>query len=248
MERRLPLVPPGPLASSKLLSLLPPSEYAGLAARLVPVSLETKRVLFEPGEAISHVYFPIDAMISLVAVFDDGTAIEIATIGNEGLAGLPAFLETGSLPFQGICQVGGDALRIRADDLKDFFGEGARLPSLLQRYTQALLVQIGQSSACNRIHSMEERCARWLLQTHDRVGDDEFNLTHEFLAEMLGVRRASVSVAAGELQRTGLIQYNRGRVTIQNRPGLEAAACECYVVITREYERLLGSQAFPSQD
>jgi CRP-like cAMP-binding protein len=232
---------------NRLLALLPARELE-LLPKLEHVELELNRVIFEPDAPLSYVYFPIDALISLSAILEDGTAIEIATIGNEGMAGLPAFLETDSLPFQAICQVAGDALRMRVQDLTEYLRDGATLNVLLRRYTQALFVQVGQSAVCNRVHAMEERCARWLLQTHDRVGDDEFNITHEFLAEMLGVRRASVSVAAGELQKAGHIQYNRGRVTIVDREGLERSACECYAVVREEYERLLGRDAFDVSD
>lgn len=233
---------------NRLLALLPAAELALIEPKFEYVELVLARILSEPHEPITHVYFPLDAMISVSSILDDGTAIEVATVGNEGMAGMPVALGTISQPFQEICQVAGSALKLRASDLTEHIAGPSRLPELIRRYAQALFVQVGQSSVCNRMHAMDMRCARWLLQTHDRVGDDEFNITHEFLAEMLGVRRASVSVAAGELQRAGYIQYNRGRVTIVDRAGLEGAACECYAMVHGEYERLLGPGVFEATD
>jgi CRP-like cAMP-binding protein len=231
-------------ARNHLLSLLPAAELELLLPSLDAVTLETRRVLWEPDEEIGYVHFPLDALISISAILEDGSATEVATIGSEGVSGIAAFLDTESLPFQGICLVGGEVLRMKAADLPGYLGAGRRLPRLMQCYIQTIFVQVGQSAVCNRMHPIDKRCARWLLQTHDRVGADEFNLTHEFLAEVLGVRRAGVSVAARELQQRGLIRYSRGRVTIVDRGGLEGASCECYRVVRNEYERLLGDEAF----
>jgi CRP-like cAMP-binding protein len=171
----------------------------------------------------------------------DCAAVEIATVGNEGMVGLEIFLGGEHTPAAAFCQVQGRAARIAADVFRQLARDSSPFTALLLRYTQAVLTQVAQSAACNRVHSIEERCARWLLMTHDRVPGDRFELTQEFLAEMLGTRRPSVSVAASILQRAGFIRYSRGRVEIVDRAGLESAACECYAVIASEYERLIGA-------
>jgi CRP-like cAMP-binding protein len=166
--------------------------------------------------------------------------VEIATVGNEGMVGLPLVLGGESTPDTCFCQVAGRADRIPAGPFKEALRASSAMQRLLLRDTQALLNQVAQAAACNRMHPVEERCARWLLLTHDRAGTDTFALTHEFLGYMLGTRRASVSLAAAILQQAGLITYRRGVVTILDRPGLEAAACECYGIITAEFVRRLG--------
>jgi CRP-like cAMP-binding protein len=171
---------------------------------------------------------------------EDGTVVELATVGNEGMVGLPVFLGGDTMPLKAFVQIPGDAMRMKADVFKDSVNQGSPLHGLLQRYTQALFNQVAQSTACNRVHSIEERCCRWLLMTRDRVESDGFPLTQEFLSQMLGVRRPSVSVVAAILQKAGLIRYSRGRITILDREGLEAAACECYAIIKQEFDRLLG--------
>jgi CRP-like cAMP-binding protein len=225
---------------NRLLASLPGGDREQLRPLLEPVRLDFKQVLYAPNEPIAHVYFPLDAVVSLLTVMEDGASVEIGTVGNEGMVGLPVFLGADSLPSQAFSQVPGDALRMEAP----VFREAAeRLPALrraMHRYTQALFNQVAQSAACNRLHSLEERCARWLLMTHDRVGTDRFQLTQEFLAQMLGTRRPSVSVAAGMLQQAGFIRYSRGRITVADREGLEGASCECYEVIRQEFDRLLG--------
>jgi CRP-like cAMP-binding protein len=192
-----------------------------------------------PSASSSHVYFPIGVVISLVTSMEDGTAVELATVGREGMVGLPVFLGTGSLPIQAFGQIPGEALRVTAEAFRAEIKRNGPLVQVLNRYMQALFIQVAQVAACNRVHLVEQRRARWLLQTHDRVGADQFLLTQEFLAQMLGVRRAGVSVAAGLLQKAGLIRYARGRITILDRPGQESAACECYRVVRREFDRLL---------
>ena len=180
-------------------------------------------------------------MISLVTYLEDGPSVEIATVGREGMVGISLFLETATVAWRAFGQVPGKALRIRAETFREEVDRNGALVRLLKRYTQALLSQVAQSSACNCVHTIEQRCARWLLQTHDRVGSDHYPLTQEFLAQMLGMRRSSVSQAAGGLQKAGLIRYVRGRITVLDRAGLEAASCECYAIIRREFERLLGN-------
>lgn len=235
---------PGPQASepNRLLAALPEEEYEQLRPALEPVSLSLKRVLFNPNEPIEHVHFVRSGVVSLVANMEDRTVVELATVGNEGMVGLSVFLGADAIPVQAFVQIPGHATRMPADQFKAAIGSSHRLPELLNRYTQALFLQIAQGAACNRVHSIEERCARWLLLTHDRVDSDHFELTQEFLGQMLGVRRPSVNVAARTLQQAGLIRYSRGNITVLDRAGLEAAACECYRIIRQEYDRLLGSK------
>jgi len=218
-----------------VLAAVPAAEAQRLASLLTPVSLEIKTVLFEPGERIDAVHFPLDGVVSLVTPLEDGAIVEVATVGNEGVVGVP-LVPGGSLAVRAISQVPGRALRMEASP---FLGEMERrgaLYEVVQRYTSALFGQIAQAAACNRLHSNEERLSRWLLMSHDRVGVDEFAITHEFLGQMLGSRRATVTLSAGILQAAGLIRYHRGHVSIIDRPGLEGVACECYSVIKRELD------------
>lgn len=198
--------------------------------------------MFDVDRRIEYVYFPEDALISVVSVMTDGSAVETATIGDEGVVGLPVFLGTDRTPAQAFCQVPGQAYRLESDAFRRELARPGGLRDALSLYTQALFTQVAQSSACNRLHTMRERCARWLLQTHDRVGRDEFPLTQQFLSQMLGVRRATVTEAAGGLQADGLITYEYGRITIRDRRRLEAASCECYEITRREFARLLDGR------
>jgi len=197
-----------------------------------------KKVLYEPYKPIQYVYFIDCGVVSLVSIMEDGATVEVGTIGNEGMVGLPLFLGAGTTPHQTFVQVPGTATRIQAEVFKRVVSPNSFLHSLLQQYTQALFNQISQSAACNRLHSIEERCCRWLLMTHDRVESDQFELIQEFLAQMLGVRRAGVSVVAAMLQQAGLIRYSRGKMNILDRAGLEAGSCECYAIVKREFDRL----------
>jgi CRP-like cAMP-binding protein len=219
---------------------LEPKERERLLAVTSPVSLESKQILLCGGDRIDTVYFPDTAVVSLLVTMDDGTAVEVANIGNEGIVGVSAFLGVDTLGGKESYQVEVPG-QARAMDVATFIKAAGRNPlrSLVEHYIQAQFIQVAQRMACVALHSIPERCSRWLLLTHDRVGDREFPLTQEFLAQMLGVRRASVSVAAGALQHAGLISYSRGRVTILDREGLENAACECYGIIRSEFERLL---------
>lgn len=207
------------------------------------VRLSQKEVLLEPDQPHTHVYFPADAVISLLTTFRDGGAVEVGTVGCEGMVGLPVYLGTGAMPVLTMAQIPGDVLRVPAGSFARLLEELPRIRIVLDRYTQAFLSQVFQAAACHGHHDIEARCARWLLMTHDRVGSRQFALTHELLAYMLGVRRAGVTEAAGALQQAGVIRYNRGRVEVIDRAGLEAASCECYGVIRRVYEELLGSEA-----
>jgi len=231
------------LKSNRLLGALPVEEFEHLRPHLETITLEVKDFLYERDVPIEHVYFPIDCVTSVMAQMKDGRMVEVGTIGKEGMDGLPVFLGAQTAPLTSFCQVPGDAARMAADALRSEVGPGDRLHELLRRFTEATLVFAAQSSACNRLHSVEQRCSRWILHTHDRVGKDEFHLTQEFLSQMLGVRRASVSEVASALQGEGLISYWRGNLRILDRSGLEAVACECHGVITKEFDRLLDSGA-----
>jgi CRP-like cAMP-binding protein len=205
---------------------------------LEPVDLGVGQLLAQPGEALTHVYFPETAVISLITVMRDGSAIEAAAIGNEGYIGVSLALGGIShVTRRTIAQVPGRATRMPAAELKGLLARYPVLHAHFLRYVEALLFQAMQSGGCTKLHSMSKRCARWLLMTHDRVGADTFWLTQEYLATMLAVRRATINAVAGALQRAGLIHYQRGHVTIRDRAGLEAASCECYELIRREYER-----------
>jgi CRP-like cAMP-binding protein len=231
---------------NRILALLPAEELEGLRPALERVRLETRQVVFDVGAPIEHVYFPETAVVSLVSVMPDGSAVETATVGHEGMVGIPVFLGAGSMAGQAFAQVPGDAYRMSAGDLRAEVGRGGVLPEVLGRYTQALFTHVAQCSACNRLHPVEQRCARWLLTTHDAVGADAFEMTHLFLSQMLGVRRATVTEVAGRLQDAGLIEYSRGRMAVVDRAGLEAAACECYGIVRAEFARLLDGGAVPS--
>jgi CRP-like cAMP-binding protein len=203
------------------------------------VTLERKHSVWQPNQPIEAVYFPLDAVVSVLAVAGGGV-VEVGTIGEEGVVGLPVFLGAGTSPGMAFCQVPGRAERLA---VKVFLREAQREGALrrrLQLYTQGFMVQVSQSTVCNRLHSAEQRLARWLLVVADRVGRDVFPLTHEFMAQMLGVRRATVTETAGALQRAGLISYRRGMITVRDRSRLEQAACECYPIVRDEFDRLLG--------
>lgn len=235
---------------NRILNALPAEEQERLATRLTHVDLHIRKVLIDPNQVIEHVWFLEDGVVSVLGVMEDGSAVETATIGHEGMVGLPVFLGASSMAAQAFAQVSGHAYRLPAADLREEVRRGGALAGLLGRYTQALFTLLSQSSACNRIHSAEQRCARWLLLTHDRVGSDTFDLTHLFLSQMLGVRRATVTEIAGTLQERGLIDYSRGRITVTDRAGLEAASCVCYRVIAAEFDRLLedGHMSSPLDD
>src|ERR1700681_2499069 len=223
---------------NRILAALPRSELAQLFEVVRSVTLPVKSVLFEPGAAIDAVHFPTDGVISLVTPLHDGAIVEVATIGNEGIVGVP-LVPVGGLAVRAISQVAGHSLRMDAAAFLAVFERLGAFQALVDKYTQALFGQISQAAACNRLHSSEERLSRWLLMSHDRVGSDQFMITQEFLGQMLGARRSTVSVSAGILQRAGLIRYVRGNVTIVDRAGLEAVSCECYSVIRGELERVI---------
>jgi CRP-like cAMP-binding protein len=226
---------------NRLLAILPRQERERLAPHLRTVSLALKTVLYEADEPITYVYFPRRGLaVSAIVFMENGSASEVGTVGFEGMAGLPVFLGADTSTCQAIIQVPGEALRMRASTFREEIGRLESLVELLQRYTQAYMGQIMQSAACNDLHTVEERMCRWLLMTHDRVESDVLPLTQEFLAVMLGVRRPSVTVVAGVLQRSGLIRYQRGKITVLDRAGLEKASCECYHTVRKQFTRLLG--------
>lgn len=230
-----------------LLDSLPGDERARIVSSATMVELGRGKVLHEQGEPQRTVYFPLSGVASLVTLTSTGTTVELATAGREGMVGVSLALGTDRWHNnQTIVQVPGTGLELPAEAFLEQFEASPDLARYVYRYVQALLVQIAQSVACNRMHQTEQRAARWLLQTHDRVGDDDLQLTHEFLAAMLGVRRASVTVAAKGLRDQGLVDYRRGKVRILDRAGLEAASCECYKVVREEFERLLPPLDIPS--
>jgi CRP-like cAMP-binding protein len=231
--------------ANRVLAALPDAVYERLVPELEPISMTLKQILYRPNGAIPHVYFPLNTVTSLVVSMQDGQAVEVATVGNEGMVGLPVFLGAEIFSGQAFIQVPGEAVRMQTAVFKDEVSRHGSLHEVLHRYIQALFTQVAQSAACNRLHSIEQRCARWLLMTQDRVGAEQFPLTQEFLAQMLGVRRGSVSEVASRLQREGLLQYSRGIITVRNRAGLEAASCECYAIVRLEYDRLLPEASQP---
>lgn len=230
------------IPSNRLLAALPPEEWEILRPDLEEVPLTFKLTIYEPEKRFEHVYFPVSGAVSLVTEFENGSAVEVATVGPEGIVGLPIFLEDDVMACHAFVQVPGKGVRISIEAFRRAIGRCPRLHRLISRYTLALLNAMAQNSACNRAHSVDERLARWLLTTHDRVHQATFPLTQEFMAEMLGVSRPTVSTTASILQKAGYITYVRGQVTVTDRPGLETACCECYSVIQRQFERLIGGE------
>ena len=227
--------------SNRLLKALPEEDYQRLHAHLRPHAVKQKQDMGEAGQRIAEVHFPVDAVVSILTRMDEGPSVEIATIGNEGVVGLTVAWGSEAMNPRELAtvQAPGEVVSMDAGTFRAELHRQGALASLIERYTLAFFSQVSQQVACNGLHSVEQRCARWLLLTHDRVGTDEFPMTHEFLAQMLGVRRASVTVTAGTLQRAGFVEFSRGRVAVVDRPGLESAACECYAVTREVYDRLL---------
>jgi CRP-like cAMP-binding protein len=222
-----------------ILCSLPATQYQRLLPQLEPVELPLGKILYEPYEPIQHVYFPNEGVISVVSMLESGVSIEVGVVGSEGMLGIPVVLGTmDEANRRSLVQIAGRGLRMRAETLRQEFKRGGRLHDLLLRYTHAFITQISQTAACNRIHHIDERLARWLLACRDRVRSDRLNLTQEFIAEMLGTRRAGVTVAAGRLQEQGVISYSRGKILILNRRRLEDFSCECYRIVRREFDRL----------
>jgi CRP-like cAMP-binding protein len=225
--------------ANRLLSLLSRADYERLRPHLQPVILDYRKALYEADANIDFVWFIETGVGSLVNTMENGDAAEVGTIGNEGMVGLPLLLGDHRAPTSVYVQVPGLGLRMRADLFANELARSASMRAVMLHYAHAFFNQVAQSAACNRFHSLRQRCCRWLLMTHDRMDSDEFLLTQEFLAMMLGVRRSGVSVAAGALRKKGLIRYARGNLTILDRAALEYESCECYGISKREFDRLL---------
>lgn len=223
-----------------MLAALPEDEFTRLKSSLEPVSLRLGEVIYESGEQLDHVYFPTTAIISLLYIMENGSTAEIGMAGNDGLVGVALFMGGSTTPNRAIVQSAGNAFRLRSKALQFEFHLGGEFQKTLLRYTQYLMTQISQTAVCNRLHSVEQQLCRWLLINHDLLQTNKLVMTHDLIANMLGVRREGVSIAAGNLQRKGFIKYVRGTITMLDRKGLENNACECYKVVKEEYDRLLG--------
>ena len=224
---------------NKLLLVLPNSEFDRISARLELTTLTLGSALYESGGHLDYVYFPIDSIVSLLYVMEDGASAEISVVGNEGVVGIALFMGGETVPNRAVVQSEGFAYRLSASVLKLEFSRSAAFQHLLLRYTMALLTQMAQTAVCNRHHTVDQQLCRWLLLSLDRLPSNVLRMTQELIANMLGVRREGVTEAAGRLQNAGLIQYSRGCITVLDRPGLEARVCECYQVVREEFNRLL---------
>ncbi len=251
MHERLRMPDPHDPRQNHLLAALPAEEFARLFPHLELVSMPLGHVLHESGARMRHVYFPITCIVSLLYVMEDGASAEIAVIGNEGIVGVSLFMGGETTTNRAVVQSAGHAYRLRRPVLKSQFNRfGGRRSGafnhLLLHYTQSLLTQMGQTAACNRHHTVDQQLCRWLLLSLDRLPSNELAMTQELIANMLGVRREGVTEAAGKLHRAGLIEYRRGHITVLDRAGLEARACECYAVVRKESDRLLPDAIVPS--
>jgi CRP-like cAMP-binding protein len=226
-------------SDNHLLAALPPADFARLRPSLKLVSLPLGEALYEPGSQLRHVYFPTTSIVSLLYVMADGASAEIAVVGNEGLIGVSLFMGGETTPSRAVVQSAGHAYQLSGKVLKDEFILGGAMQHLALRYTQALITQMAQTAVCNRHHSLDQQLCRWLLLSLDRLPSNELVMTQELIANMLGVRRETVTEAAGKLQDAGVIQYSRGRITVLDRPALEVRTCECYAVVKAECDRLL---------
>jgi CRP-like cAMP-binding protein len=230
---------PDPRAN-QLLASLPESDYQVLAAQLERMPMPLGMAVYESGDAQGFVYFPVDSIVSLLYVLESGASTEIAVTGKEGLVGISLFMGGESTPSRAIVQSAGHGYRVRGAVLRQLFESSGDVQHLLLRFTQALITQMTQTAVCNRHHAVDQQLCRWLLLMLDRLASDEVLMTQELIANMLGVRREGVTEAAGKLQSEGLIEYRRGRITVLDRPQLEARVCECYGVVKKEYDRLLS--------
>lgn len=234
-------IPPDP-RNNHLLAALPDAERERFSPWLDWVEMPLGQVLYESGGTLNHVYFPTTAIVSLLYMLENGASAEIAVVGNEGIVGISLFMGGGSTPSRAVVQSAGEGFRLKAQVLKDEFQRAGPVMHVLLRYTQALMTQMTQTAVCNRHHSLDQPLCRWLLLSLDRLQGDELVMTQELIANMLGVRREGVTVAALNLQAAGLIRYARGRITVVNREGLEKRTCECYAVVKKEYDRLLPAE------
>ena len=231
---------PGQPVENRLLAALPSDEYERLLPSLQQVSFSLGEVVYEFGGQLDYVFFPTTSIVSLLYTMENGNSAEMGLTGNDGVVGIALFMGGGTMPNRAVVQSAGGAIRMKAKVLQDEFAQGGKFQYLLLRYTQALITQISQTAVCNRLHSVEQQLCSWLLLSHDRVQADELIMTQELIADMLGVRREGVTVAAGRLQDAGAISYVRGRIQILDRQKLEETACECYRVVKTEFDRLLG--------
>lgn len=223
---------------NRLLAALPDAEWARWLPQLEWVHMPLGQVLYESGSTLSHVYFPTTSIVSLLYVMENGASAEIAVVGREGLVGVSLFMGGESTPSRAVVQSAGEGFRLKADIVKEEF-KRAPVLHLLLRYTQALITQMAQTAVCNRHHSLDQQLCRWLLLSLDRLDGSELVMTQELISNMLGVRREGVTESALKLQKSGLISYSRGRISVLDRPGLEKRSCECYAVVKKEYDRLL---------
>lgn len=236
--------PPAPIQrgsplKNQLLASLPEPEFQRWLPQLEWVDMPLGHVVYESGLTLSHVYFPINSIVSLLYVMENGASAEIAVVGKEGLVGISLFMGGESTPSRAVVQSAGYGYRLNAEAMKEEFNRAGPVLHLLLRYTQALITQMAQTAVCNRHHTLDQQLCRWLLLSMDRLEGNELIMTQELIANMLGVRREGVTEGALKLQHMGLIRYSRGRITVLDRPGLEQRTCECYAVVKREYDRLL---------
>lgn len=230
---------PAHLEENHLLAALSPEVKHRLSPYFEQVSLPLGEALYESGDTLRHVYFPTDSIVSLLYVMESGASAEISVVGNEGIVGISLFMGGESTPSRAIVQSAGTAYRLLGQKLKDEFNRHGDLLLLMLRYTQSLITQMAQTAVCNRHHSIDQQLCRWLLLSLDRLPSNQLTMTQELIANMLGVRREGVTEAAGKLQKLGVIEYNRGRITVLDRPKLERLSCECYAVVKTETDRLL---------
>jgi len=225
---------------NQLLAGLSDVEFGRLCSRAELVHLEKSKILYTAGDNVKYIYFPNNGMISLLSATETGATIEVAMVGSEGVVGIPVVLKINKMPYEAMIQITTDAVKIRAEALKEEFDRGGRLQELMLRYTHVLLTQVSQSAICNRFHTVEKRLCRWLLIAHDRVKTNTLDLTQEIIAHMLGTPRTGVTMAAVSLQRAGMISYSRGKIEILDRPKMESMACECYRIIKGEVETYIS--------
>jgi CRP-like cAMP-binding protein len=233
---------PADARQNQLLAALPDAEWARWMPQLEAVEMPLGKVLYEPGSLLTHVYFPTTSIVSMLYVMEDGGSAEIAVVGFEGIVGISLFMGGESTPSRAVVQSAGQAYRLKANVMLQEFNRAGPVLHLLLRYTQALITQMSQTAVCNRHHSLDQQLCRWLLLSLDRLHTNELRMTQELIANMLGVRREGVTEAAGRMQKAGLIKYQRGRITVLDREGLELRTCECYGVVKKEYDRLLPAK------
>jgi len=227
-------------SANRLLSALPDEEYERLVPQGELVHLEKGEIIYMAGDRIEQIYFPLSGMFSLLSTTESGATTEVAMVGSEGIVGLPIFMNIEKSPYEVMIQMTADAVRIETGKVREEFKRGGRLHDLVLQYTHILITQISQSAVCNRFHSVEKRLCRWLLIARDRINSNTIDLTQEIIAHMLGIPRTGVTMAAGTLQRAGLISYSRGKIVIQDLPKLRAASCECYENIKGEVDKFLS--------